>query len=332
MLLTCKRTLSTINTKCLTQKYQNFAYFLEDCNCVRNSEEDILIWNHVKQFENDNDNNDYYHIKDWFMAQENMKKIAAPTSGQKGCFDIIPHLTAKPIWDKKKFDFVQELENNYNIIKDELLNLKNENKTNGFQQYKNSNDLGATDIGHWNVFYFILHHLEFAENIAKFPKTMDIINNINEPTLFKHSLISCLSPNSHIIGHNGPTNKKLRVYFPILLEENSNILRIDQETITLKEGECIIFDDSFNHEAWNKSKIKSRFVLIFDIYHPDLTQNEIDFLSKIQEIYEKNLLKQAKIAINENNDNNINNPYINILNTMNNDINIPFQQIYSGIL
>ena len=318
--LISKRTCS-LSTR-LSQKYERFSWFLEDCNCTK--QESDKIWNHVNQFESNNDN--YCHIEPWFMAQENMKRIEPPTEAQKGCFDIIPNLTAKPVWDKQQFEFVSRLENNFDTIYNELIALKNSNKTDGFQQYKNANDMGATDTGHWNVFYFFLHDLLFKENMQKFPKTMDIINNINTPKLFHHALLSCLSPDSHIIPHNGPTNKKLRVYLPILLEKDSNILRVDQEIVTLKEGECIIFDDSFVHEAWNKSIKKSRFVLIFDIWHPDLTESETDFISIIQKMYERNLLEIAK-SNPQFNDNK--NPYFAMLNASH--IDIPFHQIYCGL-
>lgn len=38
-------------------------------------------------------------------------------------------------------------------------------------------------------------------------------------------------------------------------------------------GEVWAFDDSINHEAWNNSA-DDRIVLIFDVWHPDLTEQE----------------------------------------------------------
>ena len=48
------------------------------------------------------------------------------------------------------------------------------------------------------------------------------------------------------------------------------------ETIVVTEGEPFVFDDSFEHEAWNEDPEHSRIVLIFDVWHPDLTPEEID--------------------------------------------------------
>jgi len=40
----------------------------------------------------------------------------------------------------------------------------------------------------------------------------------------------------------------------------------------------MVFDDSYNHEAWNDCGTP-RIVLIFDIWHPDLSQSEVKFLT-----------------------------------------------------
>jgi aspartyl/asparaginyl beta-hydroxylase (cupin superfamily) len=55
-------------------------------------------------------------------------------------------------------------------------------------------------------------------------------------------------------------------------------LRVDNETFDQREGEIIAFDDSFDHEAWNNSQ-QPRLVLIFEVWHPDLTKDEQDAIS-----------------------------------------------------
>ena len=43
---------------------------------------------------------------------------------------------------------------------------------------------------------------------------------------------------------------------------------------------CIIFDDSFEHEAENTSDLP-RVVLIIDIWHPDLSNDDVSFIREI---------------------------------------------------
>jgi aspartate beta-hydroxylase len=40
-----------------------------------------------------------------------------------------------------------------------------------------------------------------------------------------------------------------------------------------REGRAVIFDDTYEHEAWNRSK-QIRVVMIFDIWNPFLTEAE----------------------------------------------------------
>jgi aspartate beta-hydroxylase len=40
-----------------------------------------------------------------------------------------------------------------------------------------------------------------------------------------------------------------------------------------QEGRCVTFDDTYEHEAWNRSE-QTRVVLILDSWHPDLSEVE----------------------------------------------------------
>ena len=84
-----------------------------------------------------------------------------------------------------------------------------------------------------------------------------------------------MTPGTHITPHNGPTGKKLRVHLPVLGTKGAR-MRVGDETRELEEGKCIIFDDSFNHEAWYDGD-KTRINLIIDFWHPELTDPEVKF-------------------------------------------------------
>lgn len=42
-----------------------------------------------------------------------------------------------------------------------------------------------------------------------------------------------------------------------------------------------MFDDSFEHEAWHDGE-ETRFILIIDFWHPDLTDQEVKFFNFMQ--------------------------------------------------
>jgi aspartate beta-hydroxylase len=54
---------------------------------------------------------------------------------------------------------------------------------------------------------------------------------------------------------------------------------VDEAVCVHQEGKAIVFDDSFEHEAWNDHPSQARLVLIVDVWHPDLSDAEVKFLS-----------------------------------------------------
>ena len=84
-------------------------------------------------------------------------------------------------------------------------------------------------------------------------------------------------------GFLGPTNKKLRLHLPIVVSDDntdphsSAWLQVDGQKLILQEGKCVIFDDSFIHDSTNLSK-HPRVVLIIDIWHPDLSNEEVSYI------------------------------------------------------
>ncbi|MGH8402521.1 MAG: aspartyl/asparaginyl beta-hydroxylase domain-containing protein, partial [Gammaproteobacteria bacterium] len=83
---------------------------------------------------------------------------------------------------------------------------------------------------------------------------------------------SILKPGTHIPPHYGLANFKLAVHLPLIIPGDCAI-RVGNETRTWTESQCLIFDDSFQHEAWNNSS-KLRVVLILEVWNPQLSEEE----------------------------------------------------------
>lgn len=132
----------------------------------------------------------------------------------------------------------------------------------------------GTDSGDWNVYYLYLHDIQFNDNCERVPKTIEILKEL-VPRSYMHCFFSALAPGTHITPHNGPTGKKLRCHLPLVGTEGAR-MRVGDETVQLEQDKCIIFDDSFNHEAWHDGK-QTRVNLILDFWHPELTDAELKF-------------------------------------------------------
>uniref|UniRef100_A0A6B2LM84 Aspartyl/asparaginy/proline hydroxylase domain-containing protein n=1 Tax=Arcella intermedia TaxID=1963864 RepID=A0A6B2LM84_9EUKA len=96
-----------------------------------------------------------------------------------------------------------------------------------------------------------------------------------------YTYFSTIEPKTHILPHCGPCNLKLRVHLPISLPQDDSAcwISVGNERKTWKEGEMMVFDDSFVHEVKNDSS-EERVVLVFDIWHPDLFPSEIEQLQQ----------------------------------------------------
>lgn len=86
------------------------------------------------------------------------------------------------------------------------------------------------------------------------------------------TLFSVLSPGTHILPHTGVTNVRLVTHLPLIVPPDC-ALRVGGQTHVWQEGRCVTFDDTFEHEAWNRSN-ETRVVLILDSWNPDLTVAE----------------------------------------------------------
>jgi aspartate beta-hydroxylase len=106
-----------------------------------------------------------------------------------------------------------------------------------------------------------------------------------------------LTPGTHITPHNGPTGKKLRLHLPLVGVPGAR-MRVGDETVELEQDKCIIFDDSFNHEAWHEGP-QTRINLILDFWHPELTNEELKFFQMLL----KSKLKGDKLISDKMNNN-----------------------------
>jgi aspartate beta-hydroxylase len=89
--------------------------------------------------------------------------------------------------------------------------------------------------------------------------------------------VSRMRAGTHIAAHRGPTNVRLRCHLGVTVPPGDCAIRVGDETRRWVEGECLVFDDHFEHEAWNHTEA-DRIVLIADLWHPDLSAAEIRLL------------------------------------------------------
>jgi aspartate beta-hydroxylase len=111
--------------------------------------------------------------------------------------------------------------------------------------------------------------------VGAFPRTLAALESIDVVRLEGRPielLFSRLRPGAHIPPHFGTENQRITVHLPLIVPGECEI-RVGSARHAWREGEIFAFDDSFEHEAWNRSG-QDRVVLIFQAHNPDLRPEE----------------------------------------------------------
>ena len=136
----------------------------------------------------------------------------------------------------------------------------------------------------WSAFYLVKNGQTVAENAGRCPRTLAALGDAplsRVPNRSPSVLFSLLRPGAHIPPHNGFVNTRLICHLPLMVPAKCEF-RVGNETREWVEGKALIFDDTMEHEAWNRSG-ETRVVLLFDIWRPELTDEERSLVSAMFE-------------------------------------------------
>jgi aspartyl/asparaginyl beta-hydroxylase (cupin superfamily) len=199
-----------------------------------------------------------------------------------------PGLSAKPWHATQDFVWIPQIEAAYETIKGELLRLLDQNATFNPYQHPYTKELGWKG---WNTYSFYRANKWDIEHCNTCPETIKAIKQT--PYGLRECMFTQLTPGSHIKPHSGGSNAVLTVHLGLIIPSGCEI-RVEDEIRGWEAGKCLIFDDSYMHEVWHRGS-ETRMVLLWDIWHPDLSAIEIDVLNLIYPIIDKYLENVAKI-------------------------------------
>jgi aspartyl/asparaginyl beta-hydroxylase (cupin superfamily) len=111
--------------------------------------------------------------------------------------------------------------------------------------------------------------------IERCPKTAAILGRLplqRIPGRSPSAFFSLLRPGKVIPPHTGVTNTRAIVHLALEVPPDCGF-RVGGETREWVEGKAFAFDDTIEHEAWNRSE-RRRAVLILDVWNPHLSERE----------------------------------------------------------
>lgn len=199
-----------------------------------------------------------------------------------------PGLRQTPFFDRADFDWVPAMEAAYPAIRAEVEAVLA--ARNGVAPYikRQKNRPPPThnllDDDRWSAFLLIRDGEIFEENASRCPATMAALKLPPIPVIAGRSplaLFSILAPGTHIEPHHGLLNTRLICHLPLIVPPDC-ALRVGNETRQVEEGKMLIFDDSMEHEAWNRSD-SPRAILLFEIWRPELSATERAGLTALYE-------------------------------------------------
>ena len=171
-----------------------------------------------------------------------------------------------PIYDNAGFPWAKDIEAEWRAIRAELDQvLTRKEDLPGFHELSTDVSTISQDRG-WKTFFLCGYGFKSENNIKLCPETWRICQKI--PGLIT-VMYSILEPGKHLPPHRGPYNGVLRLHLGLIIPEPRDQLgiRVDQEVYRWKEGEAVIFDDAYAHEAWNTTP-HTRVVLFVDFIKP----------------------------------------------------------------
>jgi Aspartyl/Asparaginyl beta-hydroxylase len=214
-------------------------------------------------------------------------------SALQRCRNFIPGLRSTPWWDAGEFAAARLLQDNFEVIRFEFLNLLLCGQLRLHPQSKGGPRKQIAD-GDWNIFELFSSGQVSAASSLLAPATTRALTSLPEVTTNPGGLayFSVLSPGVHIEPHCGPVNSRIRIHLGLVVPDGAT-MRVGYEERPWVEGACTVFDDSWEHEVHNGSAFL-RAVLLVDVWHPDLTTGQIDDIAARQAPAPKARLDQRK--------------------------------------
>jgi aspartate beta-hydroxylase len=206
-------------------------------------------------------------------------------------FMYFPEIPAIEFFDRADFPWLDAIEAATDEIRTELMSVMVADRA-GLEPYIAYPDGVPLDrwrelnkSRRWSAYFLSNQGVDLPAHIARCPRTMQALKGAplcdvpaRAPTVF----FSILDASTHIPPHTGVTNTRLTVHLPLIVPSDCEF-RVGGDTREWVPGKAWVFDDTIEHEAWNRSD-SPRAVLIFDIWNPLLTAAEREAVRAATEV------------------------------------------------
>ena len=187
--------------------------------------------------------------------------LMAPYNALMYLFSAVPN---RPYVDVDRFPELAPLRDNWQTIRAEALSLFDEGHIRAAATY---NDLGFNSFFKtgWKRFYVKWYDEAVPSARALCPRTVALVDSI--PTV-NAAMFALLPPGSKLGAHRDPFAGSLRYHLGLVTPNNDTCrIVVDGQPYFWRDGEPVMFDETFIHTAENRSDI-TRIILFCDVERP----------------------------------------------------------------
>ena len=218
-----------------------------------------------------------------------------------------PFLPAEEYFARAHFPWLAEIEAKADMIRAELETILAEDAA-AIRPYvamppgTPQNKWSALDHSlQWGALHLWKDGVRDDAACARAPRTAEAIAALplsdlpgRTPTVF----FSLLQPGAHLPAHTGVSNVRSIVHLPLIVPPGCSF-RVGGEERDWRAGEAWVFDDTIEHEAWNRSN-QMRAILIFDVWNPYITETERDLLRRFYAVAaETDVAGQSALGVSD---------------------------------
>jgi beta-hydroxylase len=167
-----------------------------------------------------------------------------------------------------QFPELQPLKDNWEMIRQEALSL---NEGGAIAAATGYNDIGFNSFFRtgWKRFHLCWYGKEMSSAQLSCPKTVALLKSI--PTI-KAAMFASLPPGATLVRHRDPYAGSLRYHIGLVTPNDPKcFIEVDGERYFWKDGEAVIFDETYIHLAANQTN-HQRIVLFCDVERPLYTK------------------------------------------------------------
>ena len=187
--------------------------------------------------------------------------IMSPINLFMYAFSRVP---ATPYPSVKEFDGLKLLDDNWEIIKAEAVNLQNIAKIKAAEK---NDDAGFNSFfkAGWKRFYLKWYDASHPSAEQFCPKTVALLRQI--PNV-KAAMFAELAPGGTLNPHRDPYAGSLRYHLGLVTPNDDRcFIEVDGQRYSWRDGKSVIFDETFIHWAQNGAET-NRIILFCDVERP----------------------------------------------------------------